>query len=73
MLIEIWCSADRKFDYNAAHLGYGKPPLANACFELAAKRKSFNKRFDPKTMTFAGCKLFDNETEAKEFNKAVLV
>lgn len=66
MLIEIWCAGDSKFDYTAAHLGYGKPPLANACAELASKRTSFRKRFDPVTMTFSGCALFDNEIAARE-------
>lgn len=66
-LYEIWCEGDPKRDYNACHLGYGKGDNFNeACEDLASKGTYFNKVFNPRSMTYAGCRLFDNETDARD-------
>jgi hypothetical protein len=36
-----------------------------ACDNLAEKRPEFKKYYDPEHMTYWGCRLFDNETDAR--------
>lgn len=67
--MEIWCEGDPLFGYTACHLGYGKgETLLEACKDLASKpnRVTFRKYFDPAKMTYIGCKIFNNEAEARD-------
>ena len=41
--------------------------LQEACTILAATDKDFAKYFDPIKMTYWGCRLFDNEVDARKF------
>lgn len=36
-----------------------------ACLQLARDHRSFAHHFDPDRMTYWGCKLFDNEADAR--------
>jgi hypothetical protein len=66
-LKEIWCEGDPRRDYTACHLGYGKGrTLLEACEDLASKRESFARSFNPTSMTYYGCKIFDNEVAARD-------
>ncbi len=38
----------------------------DACLTLAKRDGKFAKYFDPQRMTFWGCRLFDNEAEARK-------
>lgn len=65
-LIEIWCEGDRRRRYTACHLGYGKGEnLKEACEELAKKNPFFKKSYNPYSMKYLGCKIFDNEADAR--------
>lgn len=65
-LFEIWCEGDPRRDYTACHLGYGKGEnLDEACEELASKNSYFEKAYNPYTMKYHGCKVFDNEVDAR--------
>jgi hypothetical protein len=65
-LFEIWCEGDPRRDYTACHLGYGKgESLTEACEELSKKNPYFDSYYNPYTMTYKGCKVFDNEEEAR--------
>lgn len=66
MIKEIWCEGDLLRDLTACHLGYGKGvTLAEACEELASKNPYFCEHFNPYTMKYKGCAVFDNELEAR--------
>ena len=65
-LFEIWCEGDPRRDYTACHLGYGKgASLIEACEELSTKSEYFNTHYNPSTMMYKGCKVFENEEEAR--------
>lgn len=65
-LFEIWCEGDPRRDYTACHLGYGKgETLAEACEDLASKNPYFERAYNPYTNKYHGCRVFDNETEAR--------
>lgn len=68
MLFEIWCEGDPKRDLTACHLGYGRmgSTLLEACLALAAENEYFKNNFDFTNLTYCGCKLFDNETDARD-------
>lgn len=66
-LFEIWCEGDPRRDYTACHLGYGKgETLKEACEELASKNSHFDMAYNPYTMIYKGCRVFDNELQARE-------
>jgi hypothetical protein len=66
-LYEIWCEGDPRLGYTACHLGYGKgTSLQEACDDWSSRHKYFYEHFDPHTMTYCGCKVHDNETDARE-------
>lgn len=66
-LKEIWCEGDPRRDYTACHLGYGKgETLKEACEDWASRHEFFNTHFDRNKMSYLGCKLFDNEVEARD-------
>ena len=66
-LKEIWCEGDPRRDYTACHLGYGKgKDLREACEDLAARNKYFCDNYNPYTMRYAGCRVFDNEAQARD-------
>ncbi len=66
-LKEIWCEGDPRRDYTACHLGYGKgETLEEACEDWASRHEFFNTHFDRNKMSYLGCKLFDNEAEARD-------
>lgn len=66
-LMEIWCEGDPKRDLNACHLGYGKgASLAEACEDLTSRNPYFSEHFNPYNMTYCGCKVFDNEADARD-------
>lgn len=65
-LFEIWCEGDLRHDFTAAHLGYGKGVnLFEACEQLTTKSPYFSENFNPYTMSYHGCSLFDNEIDAR--------
>ena len=65
--MEIWCEGDPQRDFTACHLGYGKgDTLAEACADLASRRESFKKFFNASTMKYLGCRVFDNELDARD-------
>lgn len=67
MLKEVWCEGDPLRDYTACHLGYGKgETLAEACADLAAKSEHFKSFYNQKTMKYKGCRLFLDESEARD-------
>lgn len=67
MLKEIWCEGDPKRYYDACHLGYGKgDTLEEACKDLASRNEYFSKVFNFRTMKYHGCKVFDDEAQARE-------
>ena len=37
-----------------------------ACINLAARKKEFARYFDPERLTYWGCRLFDNEADARK-------
>ncbi len=45
-------------------IGYGHS-FADACVDLASRDARFKKYFDPKRLTYWGCRLFDSEQEAR--------
>lgn len=66
-LMEIWCEGDPRREYTAAHLGYGKGVnLLAACEDWATRSEYFNEHFNPHNMTYCGCRVFDNEMDARE-------
>lgn len=66
-LFEIWCEGDPRRDYTACHLGYGKgSTLAEACEDWASRNSYFNEHYNPYNMTYCGCKVFDNESDARD-------
>lgn len=66
-LFEIWCEGDPRRDYTACHLGYGKgEDLKEACADWASRNDYFKKHFNPNSMTYCGCQVFDNETDARD-------
>lgn len=66
-LMEIWCEGDPKRDLTACHLGYGKgASLEEACEDLASKNNYFSEHFNPYNMSYCGCKVFDNEADARD-------
>jgi hypothetical protein len=65
-VFEIWCEGDPTKEYTACHLGYGKgETLSEACRNLADKNPYFNKVFNFYTMKYSGCRVFDNEEDAR--------
>lgn len=67
MIKEIWCEGDPKHDYTACHLGYGKGnTLKEACEDWASRSPHFNQHFDRFTMEYRGCRVYDNETDARD-------
>jgi hypothetical protein len=65
-LTEIWCEGDPRHDFTACHLGYGKgATLQEACEDLATKNSFFNTYFKRFAMSYRGCSLFNNETDAR--------
>ena len=38
----------------------------DACINLAEFDRNFSKYFDPERITFWGCRLFDNEADARD-------
>lgn len=65
-LKEIWCEGDLEFN-TAAHLGYGKgKTLKEACDDYASKNKYFARYYNPDTMMFKDCRLFETYEGARE-------
>lgn len=51
----------------AIKLGTGRgATFREACEDLARRDRSFAGNFNPATLTFWGCRLFDNETDARK-------
>lgn len=44
----------------------GAETFADACARLAARDAEFGKYFDLQRLSFWGCRLFDNEAQARE-------
>ena len=66
-LKEIWCEGDPRRDYTACNLGYGKgETLQEACEDWASRNKYFDNHYDRETNTYMGCKVFDNEVDARD-------
>lgn len=64
-MIEIWCEGDPLRDLTACHLGTGKgSSLEEACADYATKNQYFAAHI--RVMKYKGCKLFDNEEEARQ-------
>jgi hypothetical protein len=40
--------------------------FAEACLRLAKEQPAFAQHFDPDRMTYWGCRLFDNEADARK-------
>lgn len=47
------------------HGDVAAPTLQDACDKLAAQDPSFRAHYDRGRMTFWGCRLFDNEADAR--------
>lgn len=65
-LFEIWCEghqATGKADLIGYMMAYD---FKQACEIYAKLVPSFKKHFDPESMTYWGCKLFDNEKDARK-------
>lgn len=65
---DIWAEGYRATgDFSRAnHLGKSKGrTLKEACDNLAATNPVFNMYYDAERLTYWGCKIFDNEAEAR--------
>ena len=66
---EIWCEGYVAIGQNsgAIMLGYSKGKnLKDACINYAKKDSEFAKYFDVDSMTYWGCRIFDNEIDARK-------
>lgn len=69
MKYEIWVEGYRTWpDHAEATLfGVGEGEDLNAAaLDLASRNEVFRKNFDPDRMVWWGCRIFDNETDARE-------
>lgn len=65
-LKDIWCEGDLEF-CTAAHLGSGKgETLLEACIDYATKNPYFAEHFNPNTMMYKDCRIFESYEEARE-------
>ena len=68
-LFEIWCEGHQATgdSSDAGHLGWmvGED-FKDACKNFASIDPAFKRYFDPEHMTYWGCKLFDNEGDARK-------
>lgn len=51
-------------DFTACHLGYAKADTLEEACEKLSSRASFRENFA--NMRYAGCRIFDNEADARE-------
>lgn len=69
-IFEIWCegySVTGGPDNKALFLGRGEGETFNqACVNFFSENKNFSDYFNPDKLTYWGCKLFDNEADARK-------
>ena len=69
MKVDVWAQGYRtNGDSGSAHFwgSVEAEDLAGACKILASVDNQFKKNFEPERMTWWGCRLFDNETDARK-------
>lgn len=68
--VDIWSDGYRSTGQCGAAIYHGTvhgvSSLREACDEMATNNSTFAKYYDPNCMTYLGCKLFDNEIEARK-------
>ncbi len=67
--IEIWSegfAATGEYGRAMKHATIEAPTLREACDKLVAQDPDFAIYYDANNMTYWGCRLFDNEAEARE-------
>lgn len=69
ILYEIWSEGFVVQGNSSGAIYHGSEyarTFKEACNKLSKKSLEFNRYYDPEDMTFWGCRLFDNESEARE-------
>lgn len=67
-IYNIWCEGYRATGESsgATFLGYAEgTSLKDACINLAQQDSSFASYFDANRMTYWGCRIYDNEYDAR--------
>ena len=68
-LYEIWSEGYRCTGDSGEAMLHGRikaDTFKEACIAFALKDRRFNPYFNPETMTYWGCRLFDNERNARK-------
>ena len=66
--IEVWTEGFASTSQSAGAMSWGSTlarSLQEACGKIAVQKPKFKEYYDPARMTWWGCKIFDNEKDAR--------